>query len=56
LRAKVFKWHVELRDLVRCRAFLVGIWTKLKNRIHLLFTRGGRELLGNLGLRFCSYA
>ena len=52
----------ELRDLVRRRAFLVGMRTKLKNRIHAelakrsidlgspLFTRGGRELLGNLGL------
>jgi transposase len=52
----------ELRDLVRRRAFLVGMRTKLKNRIHAelakrsidlgspLFTRGGRELLGSLGL------
>jgi transposase len=52
----------ELRDQVRRRAFLVGMRTKLKNRVHAelakrginletpLFTRRGRELLRSLGL------
>jgi len=52
----------ELRDRVRRRAFLVGMRTMLKNRVHSelakrgtrlgvpLFTRKGRELLGGLGL------
>ncbi len=52
----------ELRDLVRRRAFLVGMRTQLKNRVHAelakrridlgapLFTRKGLELLRSLGL------
>jgi transposase len=52
----------ELRDRVRRRAFLVGMRTMLKNRVHSelakrgirlgvpLFTRNGRELLRGLGL------
>jgi len=52
----------ELRDLVRRRAFLVGMRTRLKNRIHAelakrgiglgvpLFTREGLELLRSLRL------
>lgn len=50
----------ELREMVRRRSFLVGMRTKLKNRIHAelakrgidletpLFTRRGRELLRSL--------
>lgn len=52
----------ELRSLVKQRAFLVRMRTKLKNRVHAeldrrdidlgipLFTRRGRELLGSLGI------
>ena len=52
----------ELRDRVRRRAFLVGMRTMVKNRVHSelakrgirlgvpLFTRNGRELLRGLGL------
>jgi transposase len=52
----------ELRDLVRRRAFLVGMRTRLKNRIHAelakrdidlatpLFTKRGRALLTSLGV------
>jgi len=52
----------ELRDRVRRRAFLVGMRTMLKNRVHSelakrgirlgvpLFTRNGRDLLRGLGL------
>ena len=52
----------ELRDLVRRRAFLVGMRTKIKNRIHAElvkrgidlgvspFTKEGKSLLGGLGL------
>jgi len=52
----------ELRDLVRRRAFLVGMRTKLKNRIHAelvrrgidlgvpLFTLAGQELLRSHGI------
>ena len=52
----------ELRDRVRRRAFLVGMRTMLKNRVHSelskrgirlgvpLFTRKGREMLRGLGL------
>jgi len=52
----------ELRDRVRRRAFLVGMRTMLKNRVHAelakrgirlgvpLFTRNGREMLRDLGL------
>ena len=52
----------ELREMVRRRSFLVGMRTKLKNRIHAelakrgidletpLFTRRGRELLRSLSL------
>jgi transposase len=52
----------ELRDRVRRRAFLVGMRTMVKNRLHSelakrgirlgvpLFTRNGRELLRGLGL------
>lgn len=52
----------ELRDWVRFRAFLVGMRTKIKNRIHAEltrrgirlgvppFTREGRALLYGLGI------
>jgi transposase len=52
----------DLRELVKRRAFLVGMQTRLKNRIHdklarrdidpaiPLFARRGRTLLGSLGV------
>jgi transposase len=52
----------ELRELVKRRAFLVGMRTRLKNRIHAelakrdidpatpLFTKRGRALLASLGI------